>query len=166
MNLQDIANLASTLGNIAVVVTLLFALRQLRVAGAQANESRSANRLVLWTGVQNQALEFYKFLAASDVADLYARGRKDPTTLNEIEQKRFFYLCVSWFTIQENIFEAARSGYLPDTFIEGWTAAFDDDLKDAGFCWFWKMEGNFFDPNFQQRVTTCIASHANTSKLP
>jgi hypothetical protein len=166
MNIQDFANLATVAGNTAVVIAVLFAVRQLRISTTQVKEGRAANRFQLWVSVQTQAIEFYKFISAAENVEIYLKGRENPHSLNSLEASRFFYFCVAWFTLQENIFEASQTGYLPAEYFTGWMQAFDEDLKDAGFLWFWTKEGHLFDKIFQERVNRILSLYANPPQVP
>lgn len=158
--IQNAANLATILGNLAVAVTLVIVFRQVRLTLGQLSEGRTANQLSHWQTIQNQALSFYCMLAESGLSELYTKGRTTPQTLTDSERSRFFYLCVAWFTILEHIHAVSITGYLPRHYFTGWDAALIEDLKDPGFQWFWSMEGHLFDGSFREKVNLHLSKSA------
>jgi len=155
-NFQAFAQAIGVLSNLAVVITVFFILRQIKVAVAQTSESRAANKLTLWNTILAQAVDFYITLATSGLTEIYQKGRLKPDTLTEKERRKFFYLVIAWISIQENIFACAKTGYLDHDQVVGWARAFDEDLTDPGFQWVWKKEGHLFDVAFQKRVNATL----------
>lgn len=150
MTLSTAVDLAQLVGNLAVVVTVLLAIRQLATASLTSKTS-SADALV------HNLNGFYMTLAAnSELAHIYRRGRAQPTSLNEQEHARFFFVCVAWFAYHEHLYVQWKERLLPDKFYGPWELALKEDLKDPGFRQFWELERQNFDTSFQEHITKLI----------
>ena len=146
MDINGVANLAQVVGNVAVVVALIIAIRQLS-SSVSTNRSTSADSLV------HALNDFYMALAANeDLAHIYRRGRADPTALNDKEHARFFFVCVAWFAYHEHLYIQWKTGNLPTAFYGPWELALKEDLTDPGFIQFWDLERQYFDPAFQEHI--------------
>ena len=156
MSLQEISSIVGIAGNVAVATTLGFLAYQLKVASAQLRESKVATKYQLWNTLHEQSLTFFAGLIASGTASLYHKGRLDPESLTPEESCVFFYLCVSWFTIHEHFYSLKGEEYIPLSFIAPWISAFEEDLRDPGFIWFWEKERHLFDGPFQVKVDKIV----------
>lgn len=133
-------------GNVAIVLTLFFLAWQTRL-------SQKATKSLCAQTSSSGFNTFYLTLASDGtLAELYRRGRKDPSTLDEIETHRFFYACVIWFTNHESTYMQWKKKLLPKDFFAAWDVALRDDLVDIGFREFWNIEGEFFDRKFRDYI--------------
>jgi hypothetical protein len=153
-SLDDIVAATQIVSNIAVLIALIITLRQLT----------STLRLASNSAVQSNAHAlngFYMSLATSnDLAHIYREGRKDPSSLNSMEEARFFYACVAWFAHHEQSFGQVQTGLLPAEFFASWELALREDLMDEGFKSFWIREGQFFDEPFRKFIDKIIADNS------
>lgn len=148
--IADLANIFQIIGNIAIVITLIF-------IGIQLNMTQKITA-VSSAQMQVQALNsFYIALATDDdLAFIYRQGRKDPKRLNKKERARFFYTCVVWFSHHENLYEQCRTNHIPKEYFEAWDLAIREDLRDPGFWEYWQEEGAYYDKPFREYVDNII----------
>ena len=130
----------------AVVFGLVFVSAQLR-------ESRRIARGGAYQGWLDTMLAFFMMLADNEgLSQLYWKGRRDLKSLNEIEVSPFFYLCVTYFTLIENLYVQYEEGLIPKEVFLPWQYGFADGLKGNGFAEYWRLESAQFAPVFRDFV--------------
>lgn len=150
--LRHATDIATIVGNVALVLTLGFLGWQLRAsrhatAHVSAMTQTSTLTSLYWTLFKDPTL-----------AELYTRGRDEPEKLSPDEKKRFFYACTTMFTYYENLYMACQSKLMPKDYFESWDPALREDLADAGFQEYWSLESQFYDKEFREYVNTVLDS--------
>ena len=157
--LDEINSISQIVAAIAVVGTLPFIAIQTRISRRIA-EGDSYQSIV------SSVNQFFSTLAITEgAADLYIRGRKDPTTLTDEERTRFFYASVQWFCFHENLYLQQSRKLLPKEYFEAWSEAFRHDLRDPGFVGYWQQERLDFALGFQNYVDEIMRSQGNDPLL-
>ncbi len=106
MDWQAFGAIGEVLGALAVVVTLIFLIRQMR-QNAAAISSQTHDSMM---GNFN---EINTLLASRpDLAEMFERGRDDPESLDSTEQIQFSFLLASCLNVTEAVFRSFESGVL------------------------------------------------------
>lgn len=149
--LTTIAAIFSIFEALAVVASLLFINVQLR----EARRVSSGNAYQSWLDSMNS---FFSSLSASeDLGLIYWKGRAELTKLNKKEYSRFFYLCVQWFTLMENLHIQYQQKLIPDEFFHPWQNTIRADINNhRGLLQYWQLEGELYSPQFRSFVDSLI----------
>lgn len=135
---------------VAVAAGLVFVNVQLRDSRRMAKGSAYQSWL-------DTILAFFMSLADNEgLSQLYWKGRKDITTLNEAEVSQFFYLCVTYFTLIENLYVQYDQGLIPKSVFLPWQYGFADGLKGSGFMEYWRLESDHYAPTFKRFVNQLL----------
>lgn len=147
---------------IAVVSGLLFVSLQLR-------DARRIARGGAYQAWLDTMVQFFQSLGEVEgLSDLYWRGRKDIGSLTETEIPRFFYLCVTYFTLIENLYVQYDQGLIPEDAFLPWQHGLTEGLTGSGFAEYWRLEAAHFAPSFRTFVDSLLSAElgpASDSKM-
>ena len=157
--LEIIVAIFSILEAVAVIASLLF-------IGIQLRETRKATEGNAYQAWLDSVNNFYASLAQGEgLAYIYWKGRTNIAKLSEAELPRFFYLCVQWFSLMENLHVQYSQGMIPTEFFKPWQEALRVDLSDDGLQEYWKLERDQFTPIFRQFVDELVLSSESHSNI-
>lgn len=103
-----IGAMGEIIGALAVVVSLIYLGRQVREGARATRAETELEAARMWS-------EFHARVAHSaDMATIWDRGHRDPTSLSEHEQQRFVWLVAEYFFLVEGLFKQRQLGFLSD----------------------------------------------------
>ena len=148
MSLSDLAAIGSFISGVAVVVTLVFLLLQMRqntqAVRAAASQAHAAN----FQQLLNPMIE------DGDVARLFRVGMGSVETLTDDERTRFLFICSGIF----RFYEAARLQWRHGQLDDGHWWSVDTQLREiigySGIQTFWGMRRQWHSPEFRGWVET------------
>jgi len=148
MSLSDLAALGSFISGVAVVVTLVFLLLQMRqntqAVRAAASQAHAAN----FQQLLNPMIE------DGNVARLFRIGMGGVETLTDDERTRFLLVCSGIF----RFYEAARLQWRHGQLDDGHWCSVDNQLREiigySGIQTFWSMRSHWHSPEFRSWVET------------
>lgn len=143
---EALGNLGDFIGGIAVVVTLVFLIRQLR-----------SNTISVRTATYQAAVDTMSNLAGALARDpaaseLYARGSQDRASLSDLDRTRFDLLILSVVRAYENLHFQHRHGAIEDEEWEGWENRIRSHLLAPGVQRWWSEQRLAFNPVFRDFV--------------
>lgn len=146
MNWDAIGAISETLGALAVLVTLIYLARQIRLNTEEIRASRVGATL------KDQA-QYNQMLAEDgDLARIYWTAVADVEELSEDERRRWLHLCSVMLRNSEVAHYHFRQGNLPASIHfsrERWIKRF---LGTSGFRWWWSQYSDILDPEFVDYV--------------
>lgn len=136
----------SALESLAVVGSILFVGFQLR----DTRRITAGNAYQAWLDTM---IPFFMSLAQDEkLAQLYWTGRNKLSDLKKNDVPRFFYLCVTYFALMEDLYVQYRQGLIPKEVFLPWQHGFQENLTGSGFSEYWKLESSHFAPVFREYV--------------
>lgn len=143
MTLEQWSFIAQIISAIAVIASLIFVGFQLR----RATDAIRAASSDAYSGAYTQFVQ--AIVENADVADIWARGLKEPRALTEVEWIRF----IAYTSAQFRLYESSRvqwlRGRLDD---EHWQAVehhAQSFANQPGFVAAWKLRGHWHSPEFR-----------------
>ena len=148
MTLSDLAAIGSFISGVAVVVTLVFLLLQMRqntqAVRAAASQAHAANFQQILTPI----------IEDGEVARLFRIGIGDVEKLTDDERTRFLLICSGIF----RFYEAARLQWRHGQLDDGHWCSVDTQLREiirySGIQTFWSMRRDWHSPEFRAWVET------------
>lgn len=139
------------LGAVAVLITLVYLARQVRLNTSEMRASRV-------DGTLRDQSEYNRMLAEdADLARIYWTAVEDVEQLSDEEQRRWLHLCSVMLRNSEIAYFHYRQGNLPDAIHlsrERWIKRF---LGASGFRWWWQRYADVLDPEFVDYVERVLA---------
>jgi len=140
------------LGNLALVVSVLVLLREVRNNSRQTRAANSQSMVELagplYTGLaQDRAL-----------AELFARGASDFDSLDHIDRQRYRSLLTVWLMFFENVYYQRRQRFLEGRAFQPWWDELKHFIADRNLARHWPELQGFFQEEFAHEVTGLIAS--------
>ena len=146
MTLEDLGNVGEFLGGIGVVVSLLYLAVQIR------QNTRSLRRSAYESVVSSSARLSADFANDEGLAELWAKGAREYSTLSRPEQLRFASYSYSVFRSYENLFYQYEQGAVEAELWQGFHNMLVRDLKTPGLVEWWESQRNIFSSKFQRCV--------------
>ena len=154
MSLSDLASLGSFVSGLAVAVTLVFLVLQVRQA---ARHSRAAIALN-WT---TRMVDIQLHQTEPTLADLVQRGRDGDETLTASEIFRFMsYVRAQFWTAEDNFIQH-KNRMLSEAYFKSVRRTYVGLMRGAGMQAAWEMFREFFEPGFAAFMDD-VASEAQT----
>ena len=151
INWSAVGAVGEILGAIAVLATLVYLARQIRL---NTNEMR-ASRV---EGTLRHQSDYNRMLAEDpELARIYWAAVDDIGQLSEDEQKRWLHLCSVMLRNSEIAYFHYRQGNLPASIHqsrERWIKRF---MGSSGFRWWWNQYADVLDPEFVAYVERVLA---------
>jgi hypothetical protein len=155
MSLSDLASLGSFVSGIAVAVTLIFFVLQLR-------HNAAALRRAEVNATQSEASSYRMAVVASrDVAKLVAEGVAENGTLDAIDDMRFRYFLSEFMWVRQHIWDRQEMGLMDKGSWEGASGVIDILASRRGALW-WQTNKSAYSPGFRAVVDKATA----TAKQP
>ncbi len=143
MSLTDLASLGSFVSGVAVAITLVFLVVQLRQNTLAVRAAASQAHSTLYTEISNIVS------VNADMARIWRLGTGDIGTLNDDERVRFISYCSTIFRFMESARLQWRSGQLDR---EPWMeleAEIKDFAQHPGVRSYWELRRNWHGPEFR-----------------
>ena len=152
MSFDQLAPVLTVIESLALIGSILF-------VGLQLKETRRITAGNAYQSWLDGMIPFFMALAQDPaLADMYWRGRNNLQDLEKSEIPRFFYLCVTYFALIEDLYVQNRQGLIPNEVFLPWQHGFQENLTGSGFSEYWKLEANHFAPVFRDYVEGLIGS--------
>ena len=146
MTLEDLGNVGEFLGGVAVVVSLLYLAVQIR------QNTRSVRRSAYQAIVSSSVQASVAFANDEGLAELWAKGALEYSTLSSPERMRFASYAYGVLRSYENLFYQYEQGALEAELWQGFHNMLARDLKAPGLVVWWESQRNIFSSKFQQYV--------------
>ena len=146
MNWDMITAIAVVIGSMAVVVSLLYIARQMKVAiRVKRRESYQA--------IIGEVEDFSKLIAHSEAnSDIWWRASKGVKNLTDSERVRYFAMLFILFRSWEKVFHYQSRGKLEDWSAEGVTKTMVDFAMSEGVQEYWALRKRWYGEDFRQWV--------------
>jgi len=146
MTAEGASAVATIIQTVAVISGLIFVSVQLR-------DSRRIAKGAAYQGWLDTILQFFMALAQTEgLSELYWRGRRDIKALDDTEMSQFFYLCVTYFTLLENLYIQFDQGLIPKRVFLSWENSLIADMSSPGFVEYWRLEAGQYNSVFRAFV--------------
>lgn len=143
MNWEAFGAIAEGLGAIGVIVTLIYVAVQLR-------QNTAALRSTATQGAHDQSSKVYDLLAGdADLGLIWARGLREPDSLNPAETARFFAILQATMFRLQNWYFQTESGLIDPQLLESWTRVVQQACAMPGFKVFWEQRQIVYAPEFK-----------------
>lgn len=152
MTLSDLASLGSFVSGVAVLVTLLFLLLQMR----QSNRNQKS---LMQQGRSARLVSMNLAIAHPDIARIYHLGLSGDEALNQVEFSSYFQLIAALFLNFEDSFRQHRAGTLDNESFETDRGALRGiSAMMPGFRAAWEMQKENFSTDFRAHMDEAIQS--------
>jgi hypothetical protein len=152
MNLSNLADVAEIVGNVAVVVSLVYLAVQIRQNTQSVRNSTLQSNTDLWARLLGR-------LAEPGAVEAYAAGVTGSKDIRPVQYTQFFLLCRSLFVAFENQHYQYRHGALDKETYKGYERSISEQLLAfPGFRLWWRQSRDVFSPNFAEHVDEMIAN--------
>ena len=149
--LKDLADVATILGALSLVISVVVLIREIRETNRLARAS-NAQAMVEISGpfyltmVQDRAL-----------AELFARSAEGYEELDEIDRRRYRRLLVWWLIFYENIFYQRKQRLLDRHTFKPWWRDLNVFLRDQNVSQHWESLKDLFQEEFAEHVSEMLA---------
>ena len=165
MTLQDLGNVGEFVGALAVVASLIYLAVQLRQNTKQmAENGEEAKLAALERAVQTASQLRFAMIRDAGVADIWLRGSRGLTDLNEQESLRFYLLVSDMLFNHETYF--MRCQLTDPERWPPWRSALRGLLVNPGFQEMVKLIMPDLKPEFAEEVESIAAESANSLESP
>ena len=154
MTLSDLASLGSFVSGVAVAVTLVFLLLQVRQAARHSRAAIAQN----WT---SRMVDIQLRQADAMLAEIVQRGRDGDETMTAQEIFRFMsYVRAQFWTAEDNFIQH-KNRMLSDAYFKSVRRTYVGLMRGAGMQAAWDIFREFFEPEFAAFVDD-VAKEAET----
>ncbi len=151
LDLQLWVNISSVLGSLSLVVSVLLLLREVRQTNLL---TRAANAQTL---VEMSSPYYLGVVQDRALAELFLRGAKDSTALDEVDRHRYRTLLIWWLIFYENIFYQ-RQQHLLDRHAYGpWWRDLELFVREHNLPRHWDTLQGLFQEEFARKVGEVVA---------
>ena len=149
--LKDLADVATILGSMSLVISVFILIRELRETNRLARAS-NAQAMVEISG------PFYLTMVQDrQLAELFARSADGYEEMDEIDRRRYRRLLVWWLIFYENIFYQRKQRLLDRHTFKPWWRDLQIFLRDQNVSQHWESLKELFQEEFAEHVSELIA---------
>ncbi|MBK8989371.1 MAG: hypothetical protein IPM39_25475 [Chloroflexi bacterium] len=153
MNLNNLANIATIIEALFVIISVVFIWRELR---ENTKLSRTANSQSL---VELSSPFNMQLIQDRQMAELWVLGSEKYDNMDVVDKYRYKSLLVWWLILHENIFYQKQNDLLDSAIYAAWASDLKDFVKQQNLTRLWdELKGNF-QSEFVERVTELIEEH-------
>lgn len=138
--------LASVVGSLGVIISLIFVVREIRLNTKAVRGSAYQSVINTWAEIESRISQ------DKEVARIYRQGRADMSQLDENEQIRFGEVLSSFFNLYEGMYYQYRDGILLQEHWKGWCENMQQDLKHPGVREWWEEKQRLYGDSFRNHV--------------
>ena len=150
--LQDWANLAEIVGNVAIIFSLLF-------VGLQIADSTKEMRAAAAHNATESLQSWYVEMGTSaQAAEVFRQGMNDPSVLSNEEKFQFLMSFHSAILAYQHVYFLGIEGTLDESLYQAMSATMGAAAPTKGFQWYWKQRGHFFTPEFRGFIEKLMLS--------
>ena len=153
--LQDWANLAGIIGNVAIIVSLLF-------VGLQISDTTKEMRAETAHNATAALQTWYNEVGTNEqAAKVFRKGMNDASSLSKDEALQFIMSVHSVMLAYQSIYFLGIEGTLDSDMNIAMSSALEAAVPTQGFRWYWQQRGRHFTSEFRGFVDQNIAAHPN-----
>lgn len=153
MSLNDLANLASLISSVAVLVSLAY-------LAVQITQTQRNQRAIMDRGRSQQVSDWLMFISGSDVFPLVMRGHACDPTLTEDEKQRYRWCIYPLLLHYEDSFYQHREGMLGDAQYTSTLNHMKNSAATPGFRRMWSETRDRFPPEFTAFLDGIVAERS------
>ena len=142
MSLSDLANLATLVSSVAVLVSVVYLALQIR-------QSARNQRSQMDRGRSQQVSEWLQFIASPEIAPLVLRGHACDQTMTPDEHQRYVWCLYPILLHYEDSFFQHRDGMISDAQYTSICNQMKDSARHAGFRAVWTDVRENFPEDFR-----------------
>lgn len=140
--LQEWANLAEIIGNVAIILSLVF-------VGLQISDSTKEMRANTAYNSTFALQSFYNEMGTNEQASkVFRKGMSDPSSLSEDEAFEFLMGLHSIVLAYQSIYFVGVEGTLDAALYKAMSSALEGAVTAPGFAWYWQQRENYFTEEF------------------
>ena len=151
--LQDWANLAEIIGNVAIIFSFIFVGLQI---SANTKEMRADTAYNATVALQTWYVEIG---TNEQAAKVFRKGMNDPTSLSKDEALQFIMNIHSIMLAYQINYFLGVEGTLDEDMNRAMSSALEAAVPTPGFGWYWRQRSGHFTEAFKSFVDQIIASH-------
>jgi hypothetical protein len=159
MNIQDLGAIGEFIASIAVLITLVFLVFEVR---------RNTKLLIRSNAraTYEQEGEALRSLMDGEVAELYLRGHHQGlSSLSEVERYRFDLAFTNYLHAVESAYADYREGYYPADKLVPFENALPAFLKTPGGAEWWSERRFWFGPDFRHEVQRLLENSSEHERF-
>lgn len=154
MEIGELGSLGEFLSSIAMLVTLIFLLVEMKRSNliqARQNAKQSARD-------NGMALQALQAILAADVSELFMRGNNEGlSALSPHERYRYDIAYFIWLQTIEAAYADFHAGYYPEESLTPWANSVQGFLSSSGGAEWWKERKFWFSREFRSDVDALLS---------
>ena len=154
--IQDFGSAGEFIGSIAVLVTLIILVVQVRTARTEISSQMARE----FKRHNNDA--FHQLTQNTELLNIYVQAQGDYESLTDAEKVRWQLWLFTWITQTEDGFIARREGIANMSWVDPYITGVVLTLRSDGGKEVWPRQRGFFDPEFVEAVDREITAGTTT----
>ncbi len=154
--IQDFGSAGEFIGSIAVLVTLIILVVQVRTARTEISSQMARE----FKRHNNDA--FHQLTQNTELLNIYLQAQGDYESLTDAEKVRWQLWLFTWITQTEDGFIARREGIASMEWVDAYITGVALPLRSEGGKEFWPRQRGFFDREFVEAVDRAITADTTT----
>src|SRR6266487_4422542 len=159
MTLSDVANIATIVQGVVVIVSLIFIVVQLKLTRYELQQNVNLTKAANVQHLAELSLPFkLQLIQDRQVAKLWVHGAKKWDAMDEVDQLRYHYLVGLWLLIHENIYIQKENRLLDEKAYEPWDKELRKFVVEQDIKRHWRDSidtwGNFYQEKFAKHIDT------------
>lgn len=160
---EKVLTVATCLQTVAVIISLVFILRQLNQQNLQLEQQLNLSRASNIQSLVNLITPLNLRVTERGMAELWVKGDCGIDAVSDekaraIEQEQYGMLLASYLVFYENVHSQYRAGLLDKAIYEGWDKDLAGFIEEHRIAENWNDWKDLYRPDFSDRVTQIIAS--------
>ena len=149
--LQDWANFAEIIGNVAIILSFVF-------VGLQISDNSKLMRSETATNATAALQSWYNELGTNEqAAKVFRKGMTDPSSLSKDEEMQFLMSLHAVMLAYQSIYFLGVEGTLDTDMTRAMSSALEAAAPTPGFAWYWRQRGSHVTDEFQGFINQIIA---------
>jgi hypothetical protein len=149
--LQDWANLAEIVGNVAIILSLVF-------VGLQISDNAKLTRSETAANATAALQSWYNELGTNEqAAKVFRKGMQAPSSLSKDEAVQFVMSIHAVMLAYQSIYFLGVEGTLDTDMNLAMSSALEAAAPTPGFAWYWRQRGSHFTDEFRGFIDQIIA---------
>jgi hypothetical protein len=154
--IQDFGSAGEFIGSIAVLVTLIILVVQVRTARTEISSQMARE----FKRHNNDA--FHQLTQNTELLNIYIQAQRDYESLTDAEKVRWALWLFTWITQTEDGFIARQAGIGNMGWVDSYITGVAQTLRSEGGKEVWPRQKGFFDPEFVEAVDRTVAADTTT----
>jgi hypothetical protein len=159
MSLSDLANLATIVQGIVVIVSIGFVWYQLRENGRLTRAANTQKFIELSSPFNLQLVQ------DREMAKLWMQGAKEWDKMDEIDKERYLNLLVWWLLLHENIYHQWKKNLLDKETYTAWKNDLEDFISAKNLNQHWDHLKANLEASFVDHVSQLIVEQTTKSRI-